>query len=78
MYPEIGVIMHNEGKVHSNGTLVLFHSPFLLNSCSSPLVFTPELSDNVLFLLLILGGSWSPREAPTVGVNQHLVAHASV
>lgn len=70
--------MHKERKVHSKGTLALFHFPFLVNSCSSPLVFTPELSDKVLFLLLILGGSWSPREAPAVGVNQHLVAHTSV
>lgn len=43
-----------------------------------PSRFPPELSDKVLFLLLILDGSWSLREAPAVGVNQHLVAHASV
>lgn len=56
-------------------TFVLFHFPFLLSSHPSPPVFTPELSDKVLFLLLILGGSWSPRGAPAVGVNQRLVAH---
>lgn len=46
-----------------------------MSSHPSPPVFTPELSDKVLFLLLILGGSRSPRGAPAVGVNQHLVAH---
>lgn len=52
-----------------------FSNSDLISSCPSPpsppLTFSSELSHTVLFLLLFLGGSWSPCGAPAVSVNQH-------
>lgn len=50
----------------------------LVISVKFPAPLPPELSNKVLFLLLILGGFWSPHGAPAVGVNQRPVVHPSL